>query len=122
MVVYNTKEISTAIRNMRNEIFDDLNNELSRDYYVNKYNILAENTPQLFDLIHTNDIDYLPMVEYFLDNIKRIEDNEESKESVDLKIGEKLAEQYLYPYVDVSKEDDLEKTKKDIYEKNKSKK
>lgn len=84
---------------------DIINSEvLTKDQYSSKYNYLYTYSPTLFEMVYLNEEPYLNQLNLMISNIMKIKRKEISQETADKEIGEKLAEKYIYPYIDMEKE------------------
>src|SRR4029079_10214902 len=72
--------------------------------YIDKYSYLYLGFPSLFQLIQNNRGDYMPVVMTMLDKAEKINKGLMTHESASKDIGETLAEKYIYPKIDMSKE------------------
>ena len=72
--------------------------------FYEKYEYLYSNTPTLFDMIKQNKEDFMPILKFMTESIKKINSGKETEEDEGVKMGEFLAEKYIYPHVDMSKE------------------
>ena len=81
------------------------NNEvITKDQYKEKYNYLSEKAPTLFDMVYKDEGPYLEQLNFMLINANKIKKNEVSQYDADVKVGQKLADEYIYPNIDMSKE------------------
>lgn len=97
-------KILTDVKSLQREISDGHVNiaDLKMQYsYIN------ENIPTIFEMILTKDKAFLPIFETMLENTKTIQDSNDTKktqEEQDKLVGEMLAEKYIYPNIDMTKE------------------
>ena len=93
-------EVIAEVRKMR---LDVKSRQFNTAQLREKYEFLHKNVEHLFDIIVADKINYLPMLRVFLDHLRTVKDKESMEEN-DKKIGEILAEKYLYPNIDTKKE------------------
>ncbi len=100
-MVVDTKKLLDEIVAMRNDVKKGY---LLDDQYKLLYKFTYENTPTLFRMVLKNDSNYMTVLNTLIKNVKKIETNEISQEDADVIIGQELADKYIYPNIDMSKE------------------
>jgi len=83
---------------------DDVKNSVEDINFEEKYAFLLENAPTIFNIVKSNDHDYMPMLLYMINAAKQITAGEIEKEEKEKEIGEMLADKYLYPVLDTINE------------------
>jgi|APGre2960657404_1045060.scaffolds.fasta_scaffold00163_11 hypothetical protein len=103
------------ISSLAQEMVKDLENE--RPYDV-KYNYLKEVTPSIYDMILAKTENFIPTLMFMLEKLREIRENKETQEKQSEKVGTFLAEKYIYPVIDMTKENILTVTEKEVKNKN----
>jgi hypothetical protein len=87
----------------------EIENKVEGIDFETKYSFLFEKAPTIFNIVKSNDHDYLPMLMYMIKAAKQISDGDVDKEETEKEIGLVLADKYLNPILDKlnAKETDL---------------
>lgn len=101
-MILDTNLVLKQVLNMRENIQDS--EVMTKDQYKEKYSYLADNSPTLFDLVYKDETNYLSYLEYMLKNTNKVGRNELSQYDADVEIGKTLANDYIYPNIDMDKE------------------
>ena len=88
-------KISELVKENKTEV------EIERHFFEND-SVFYERYPYLIKkLIKGGSLEFLDVM---IQNLEKIENSEQTKASVELKLGEELAQKYLYPKVNQSKD------------------
>lgn len=85
------------------EISGYVKNGISERDLRNSYKDFVKLYPSLFKIILENK-DFMEVLDRMLDAAKRIESGEYTPEEMDKLVGEELAKKYVYPHIDMLKE------------------
>ena len=94
------KLLRETIKAMRDDV---KSKNFDRDTLIEKYNFLFTNTKHIFETVINDTFNYMPQLNTMLDLRQEIKDKE-TKENMDKIVGKVLAEKYVYPVLDMSKE------------------
>ena len=101
-MILDTDLVLSQVLQMKNDITD--NQVITKDEYKIMYSYLAEKAPTLFDIVYKNEIDYVDYVKYMITNAVKVGNNELSQYDADVVVGQKLADDYIHPNIDMEKE------------------
>ena len=80
------------------------NKIFTKDDYKARYNYLSDNIPTLFDLVYKGDESYKRQLDFMISYAKKINNDGMPQYDADVKVGQRLAEDYIYPNIDMDKE------------------
>lgn len=103
----NGNKILNDIISMRDSILENTSGA-GMNFYEDKYPYLYKHAPTMFRMVYENDFDYMPIVTVMLDKHRRIQEGEITHEDASKDLGESLAEKFIYPNIDLSKEPSLQ--------------
>jgi hypothetical protein len=72
--------------------------------YSSKYDYIKENTPKIYDMLVEDGEKSLKPLMFMLSKMKEIKKGSETQNSSSEKVGEYLAQKYIYPVIDTTKE------------------
>ena len=78
----------------------DIEHRVDGINFEEKYSFLFEKAPTIFNIVKSNDHDYLPMLMYMINAAKQISSGDVDKEEKEKEIGVVLAKKYLNPILD----------------------
>lgn len=90
------------VLDMRKNIVSNL--VLSKDNYKEKYIYLSSNSPTLFEMVYKDEGPYLEQLKFMIENANKIKRKELSQYDADVEVGANLANKYIYPNIDMEKE------------------
>ena len=88
--------VLTEVTAMKN----DIENGVEGINFEEKYSFLFEKAPTIFNIVKSNDHDYLPMLMYMVNAAKQISSGDVDKDEKEKEIGVVLANKYLNPILD----------------------
>lgn len=101
-MILDTDLVLSQVLEMRNDIHD--NKVITKNEYKVLYPYLAEKAPTLFEIVYKDEIDYVDYVKYMITNAIKVGNNELSQYDADVVVGQKLADDYIHPNIDMEKE------------------
>ena len=72
--------------------------------YDTKYDYLKEMVPTIYDMILAKTENFIPTLLFMIEKMREVKENKETCEAQSEKVGKFLAEKFIYPNIDMSKE------------------
>lgn len=101
-MILDTNKILKEVLDMRKDLENNL--VLTKDKYKEKYNYMSGKTPTLFEIVYKNEGNYLEYLNFMINNAHKLQRNEVNQYDADVTVGTKLAKDFVYSNIDMSKE------------------